>query len=598
MIKRLLKYYLPLFTVSILLSVWIFYNERTNLAKLELKDLTAKSKLIVESITPVISSIYYWSQYDFTEEDFTPGQNYKFEEKLGNFMIGMNQYSQFRLIDAEGNESFRLVRTDDGNILNDKNLQNKKNNAYFQKTIKLDSSALYLSPLNLNVEFGKVEKPYKPVIRGSAPLFSKNGNRLGIVVINFDGKELLKTLNKQLTSSFYIIDAEGNYLSNSTERSREFEHFIKPEEKIGFNTDHAETWSLLEEEHEPIINDSEGLWVTEKLDFKEAVSHLNLIKGDYAHLETGSVWFLVSKISNASVFASAKNFYLALLCINLISLFIIAYVSKIETKNELIKRDYLQRLKRKKKKLENQNILLSSIQKKLQLRNRQLKEYNNIVAHNLRAPTTSMSALVSMVSGSEDYEEVKTYIPKLNTITGSINTLVQDLLVYVRVLNDDRLETEKVYIEPIIKDSLGLYLEILDQTVRVKLDLSGWNSIEFSKIYFQSIIQNLISNAIKYRDPEKDSCITIKTYMNKSDRILSIEDNGLGMDLEKHGDEIFKLYRRFHRNISGRGMGLFLVKTQLESLNAGIQVKSKPGHGTTFILTFSQNIKHHDILSN
>ncbi|TQI71326.1 signal transduction histidine kinase [Gramella sp. Hel_I_59] len=579
-----------------MLSVWIFYNERSNLADLELKDLSAKSNLIVESITPVISSIFYWSQYDFLEADFIPGSNSKFEEKLGNFMVGTNQFSQFRLIDIDGNEVFRIDRTDDG-IQTRKDLQNKSKNGYFQKTIALDSGALYVSPLNLNNEFGKVEKPYKPVIRGSAPLFSGNGHRLGIVVINYDAKELLKSLNQELTSNFYVIDNEANYLSNSLDRSREFEKFITPDKAVGFDIDHPETWNLLKT-NQKVINDDEGFWVAERLDFEEATSNLNLVKDGYAHIETENSWFLISKISNATVFAAAKNFYISLLFINFIFLLIILYVSNRETKNELIKLQYLQELKEKKNKLENQNILLSSIQNKLQLRNRQLKEYNSIVAHNLRAPTTSMSALVSMVSGSEDYDELKTYIPKLNTITSSINTLVKDLLVYVRVLNDDQVKTEKIHVEPLIRDCLGLYLEILDQTVQVELDFSSWKTIKFSKIYLQSIIQNLISNAIKYRDPAKKSCIKISTSINETERILIIEDNGLGIDLDRYDDDMFKLYKRFHRNVSGRGMGLFLVKTQLESLNAGIQVKSKPGVGTKFILTFSQNNIHHDILPN
>jgi len=595
-IKRIIKYYLPLFTASVLFSVWIFYNERSNLANLELKDLAAKSNLIVESITPVISSIFYWSQYDFVEADFKPARNSKFEEKLGNFMVGTNQFSQFRLINIDGDEVFRIDRINDG-IQRRKNLQNKSNNGYFQKTIALDSGVLYISPLNLNKEFGKVEKPYKPVVRASAPLFSGNGDRLGIVVINYDAKALLKSLNQELTSDFYVIDSDANYISNSKDRSREFEKFKVPDKALGFEIDYPETWNLLKT-NQKFIKDDEGFWVVDRLDFKDATSQLNLVKGGHAHIDTGNAWFLISKISNATVFAAAKNFYISLLFINLIFLFVVVYVSKKETKNELIKLQYLKELKEKKNKLENQNILLTSIQNKLQLRNRQLKEYNSIVAHNLRAPTTSMSALVSMVSGSEDYDELKAYIPKLNTITSSINTLVKDLLVYVRVLNDDQVKTEKIYVESLIRDCLGLYLEVLDQTVQVKLDFSGWKTIKFSKIYFQSIIQNLISNAIKYRDPAKKSVINISTHIDGSERVLIIEDNGLGIDLDKYDDEIFKLYKRFHRNVSGRGMGLFLVKTQLESLNASIQVKSKPGVGTKFILTFSQNKIHHDILPN
>ena len=245
------------------------------------------------------------------------------------------------------------------------------------------------------------------------------------------------------------------------------------------------------------------------------------------------------------------------------------------------------RLRKKKNRLESQNVLLSSIKNRLELRNRQLKEYNNIVAHNLRAPTTSMSALVSMVSRSNDYEEVKTIIPKLSMITKSINSLVQDLLTYVRVLNDEKVKIEGINVQQEIDKILCLFIETIDGDIKINTDLSELNTVQFSKMYFQSVMQNLISNAIKYRDPNKLSYINITTSYDKGKKILIIEDNGLGVDLNKYGKRIFKLYERFHRNVSGKGMGLFMVKTQLETLNAEIKIESEFGVGTSFIIRFN-----------
>jgi signal transduction histidine kinase len=124
------------------------------------------------------------------------------------------------------------------------------------------------------------------------------------------------------------------------------------------------------------------------------------------------------------------------------------------------------------------------------------------------------------------------------------------------------------------------------ETIEVKTDLSGWKEIKFSKIYLQSVIQNLISNAIKYRDPKKNSVINIRTFWENDKKVMVLEDNGVGVDLHRYGNDIFKLYKRFHRGLSGKGMGLFLVKTQLESLNANIEVTSELGIGTRFKITF------------
>ncbi len=95
-----------------------------------------------------------------------------------------------------------------------------------------------------------------------------------------------------------------------------------------------------------------------------------------------------------------------------------------------------------------------------------------------------------------------------------------------------------------------------------------------------------MSNAIKYRREGVSSFIHFETTFEDGKKVLLIKDNGVGIDLEKHGNNIFKLYKRFHRNISGKGIGLFLVKSQLETLNAKISVDSKVNSGTTFKITF------------
>ncbi|MGZ4100022.1 MAG: sensor histidine kinase, partial [Bacteroidia bacterium] len=104
------------------------------------------------------------------------------------------------------------------------------------------------------------------------------------------------------------------------------------------------------------------------------------------------------------------------------------------------------------------------------------------------------------------------------------------------------------------------------------------------KSYVHSIFYNLISNSIKYRKPDKALVITIKSEVNKERIMISFKDNGIGIDLIKHGDKIFGLYSRFHLNIEGKGMGLFMIKTEAESLGGNITVKSKPGEGAEFIV--------------
>jgi signal transduction histidine kinase len=101
-----------------------------------------------------------------------------------------------------------------------------------------------------------------------------------------------------------------------------------------------------------------------------------------------------------------------------------------------------------------------------------------------------------------------------------------------------------------------------------------------------SILINLLSNAIKYRYPERRPLIRLHTWLENHRVNLRISDNGLGINLKRHQDKIFGLYKTFHRNSEARGVGLFMIKSQIEALGGAISVKSQPNQGTTFHIIF------------
>ena len=552
---------------------WMFQNQYDNLKLVQDKGLYYKKQLIIELLTPVIADIYYWSRYDFSENDFDPDSNYSLKEDTVDFIAGMDNYSQFRLINTNGKEVLRLNRNEDGQIIKDNYLQDKSKSNYFKESINLNQRQIYLSPLNLNIENGIVEVPYKPMIRGCAVITSKEGKKLGIVVINFNTEKLLEILKKDNDFSFLLIDEQGNYLA-ADNIDKEFSHLILNQEKHSFTKDHQEIWETLNKSKENSFVINRDLWIKTELDFRKELSSFPIFKNENADINTSNKWILLNHITYKQINEELNNVYLMVLLFNFLSMLAIIYMTNLEFRNEKSKNKYLESLR--------------VVNKKLEVRNKQLKEYNNIVAHNLRAPSTSISALVNMLKETKNFKEAEQFFPKLSKVTSAINILIDDLLVYVRVLNNDEIKIEKIDLEDTIKKTLDLFMETLDsEIIEIKYDLIGWNSIKFSKIYMQSILQNLISNAIKYRNKEKKSYIYLNTKIIDDKKILIVSDNGLGINLERHSKDLFKLYKRFHRDISGKGLGLFLVKTQLESLGAKIEVKSTVNKGTDFIITFN-----------
>ncbi|HET7179101.1 MAG TPA: ATP-binding protein, partial [Chryseosolibacter sp.] len=130
--------------------------------------------------------------------------------------------------------------------------------------------------------------------------------------------------------------------------------------------------------------------------------------------------------------------------------------------------------------------------------------------------------------------------------------------------------------------------EIEDTQTKIINNFTEADKVYAIAPYVESILYNLISNSIKYRDPERAPLIAIKTTHEKEFVCLAVMDNGLGIDLRKYQQSIFNLYKRFHLHVEGKGLGLYLVKTQIEALGGRVEITSQPNEGTTFHVYFKR----------
>jgi len=127
---------------------------------------------------------------------------------------------------------------------------------------------------------------------------------------------------------------------------------------------------------------------------------------------------------------------------------------------------------------------------------------------------------------------------------------------------------------------------IADNNIEIRYDFSEVDEFLTLKSYLHSIFYNLILNSIKFRQEQVAGVIEIKSHRLKDSVELSFSDNGKGIDLEKRGGQVFGLYKRFHTDIEGKGMGLFMVKTQVETLGGKISVLSQVNKRTEFKIEF------------
>jgi PAS domain S-box-containing protein len=221
--------------------------------------------------------------------------------------------------------------------------------------------------------------------------------------------------------------------------------------------------------------------------------------------------------------------------------------------------------------------------------NTQLQQYSYIVSHNLRAPIANLLGLAKMFKRSTPCAEINgMIIDKMMTSASNIDLVITDLNEILATKKDLSSTMELVEFEPIINSVLlGLADEIqaVKPIITIDLQCKGTNAI---RSYITSIFSNLISNALKYRSKDRTCELHIRSMPLGNECVLEFSDNGLGIDLQKHGDKIFGLYKRFHPNINGSGIGLHLVKSQLDAMNGSIEVRSEVNAGTTFTIHFYQ----------
>ena len=222
--------------------------------------------------------------------------------------------------------------------------------------------------------------------------------------------------------------------------------------------------------------------------------------------------------------------------------------------------------------------------------NQQLEQFAFISAHNLRAPVARILGLGNILDLVKcEPEEKSSIVNKLVFATRELDAVVKDLTTILVLRKDNITIITKVDLREELRSiRINLEKEITETGASIIEDFSKAPVIHTIKPYLDSILMNLVSNAIKYRSPRRAPVIQITSDVNEEYLCLTLRDNGLGMDLASYKEKIFTLYSRFHNHVEGKGMGLYLVKTQVSSLGGRIEVESVIDKGTVFKIFFKR----------
>ncbi|MBC7885737.1 MAG: HAMP domain-containing histidine kinase, partial [Saprospiraceae bacterium] len=208
--------------------------------------------------------------------------------------------------------------------------------------------------------------------------------------------------------------------------------------------------------------------------------------------------------------------------------------------------------------------------------NNELRQFSYTVSHNLRGPVASLLGLIDLIEQEkldEGDQEVFSYI---GSSADQLDQIIKDLTKIIDIRHDIFKIRQKIDLQSEIDEVIKvLRRELEEHQVLVLNNLSSCSQIYSIKPMVNSILYNLISNAVKYRSNERQLTIEINTREEEDFYVLEILDNGLGIDLKQNRDSLFKLYKRFHFHTEGKGLGLYLIKLQCEALGGNVDIESE-----------------------
>jgi len=218
--------------------------------------------------------------------------------------------------------------------------------------------------------------------------------------------------------------------------------------------------------------------------------------------------------------------------------------------------------------------------------NKDLEQFTYIISHNMRAPVANIIGLADMLK-EHDHDALvrKEVIEKVARSVTNLDTVIQDLNNILQAREVAYEEKEQANFRELI-DAVRMSINTIavSENVQFRCYFEEAESIFTVRSYLYSIFYNLSSNSIKFRKSGIAPIITISSRQMKNKVELRFKDNGKGIDLRKYASQVFGLYKRFDNSVEGKGMGLFMVKTQVQALGGNIRVKSTPGEGAEFVI--------------
>ena len=586
-IGNTLLLFIPVFLIILTITILILDRqekmEKQVYSDAEYSIVDVKLKSIETELNHVLHDLFTLKSNSLFNQyinDNDPNLANELSEDFLNIAMHQRSYDQCRFINEKGIEVIR-INFNNGNpyIVPNSSLQNKRNRYYFQETIKLSENEVYISPLDLNIENGEVEEPFKPMIRIGTPIFNKSNKNKGILLFNFLAEDFLLQMeaykNTMLQNQIMVLNSDGYWLKSPV-KEHEWGFMFENKKDIYFSNYYSDAWDNITNNETIQFETKCGLF-TSKTIYPAQVG-LKYIHDLYTtEFKEGQLlqskkyyWKIVSFVPN-EVLYEEQNHRRKLISI-ILGLFSISllFMSGSLAKNRFLKNEAL---------------------KSLKLSNDTKDKFFSIIAHDLKGPFNSLIGFSDLLL-EEIKSNNKANIKKFSTILHTTINNTYDFII--NLLDWSRSQTNAIVYRPEIFNINDLILEnfrlLKPQADKKNIVLINLTSEDFNiqadKNILSTIFRNLISNAIKYSNPGGE----VKVEANWSNSFVKclVKDNGIGMSNERLS-ELFKLESTKStpgtNNEKGTGLGLILCKELIENNQGTFKVDSEVGKGSSFWFT-------------
>jgi PAS domain S-box-containing protein len=220
--------------------------------------------------------------------------------------------------------------------------------------------------------------------------------------------------------------------------------------------------------------------------------------------------------------------------------------------------------------------------------NNRLSNFAHIVSHNLRSHASNLKMLLDLFKNASN-DERDEMLEHLEGISDGLTITITHLKELVEIQTEIKISRDDLNLRHYLKNILTiLHNEITKHCVTVEINIPLDVTVNYNPAYLESILLNFTTNAIKYSSPDRKPVIAFDLGIEKGVKVLSVTDNGVGLDLKKHKNALFGMYKTFHKHQNSRGIGLFITKNQVEAMGGKIKVYSEVNKGTTFKIYFNE----------